>query len=247
MTDLSVRDLVVTYGGISAVRSVSFDVPEGSMVAIAGANGAGKSSTVRAIMGIVPATGSVTIGGESVLGKPIHRRVRSGTAFVPEGRGVFGPLTVRENLLMGAHTRTGKTRTDGLDRVLSLFPILAERIDQSGGSLSGGQQQMLAVGRAMMALPSLLILDEPSMGLAPTICTDLFRTLRQIADEGTTVLVSDQNARRVLKVSDYLYVMRQGILVANGPASEFPGPDDVAKHYFGTTPVEGDAVEVAAH
>ncbi len=246
MTDLSVRDLEVTYGGISAVRSVSFDVPKGSMVALAGANGAGKSSTVRAIMGIVPARGTVTIGGESMLDRPIHRRVRNGTAFVPEGRGVFGPLTVRENLLMGAHTRPGKSRLDGLDSVLSLFPILAERIDQLGGSLSGGQQQMLAVGRAMMAMPSLLILDEPSMGLAPTICSDLFRTLRRIADEGTTVLVSDQNARRVLKVSDYLYVMRQGVLVAQGPASDFAGPAAVAEHYFGTTPTEEGVVEVAA-
>jgi len=234
MSDLIVRDLSVHYGGIRAVRGVSLEARKGQLVAIVGPNGAGKSSTARAIMGLEPATGTVSISGREMLGQPTYMRASLGVGFVPEGRGVFGPLSVRENLLLGGYCVDSKLHARRLDLVCELFPVLGRRFDQHASSLSGGEQQMLAVGRALMSDPAVLICDEPSMGLAPAVSKTLFATLRTIADRGAAVLLGDQNAGRVFAVADEVCVMRLGSIIVRGTPQSLGSPDELASHYFGT-------------
>ena len=203
MSLLEVKGLEVHYGGIRAVKGVDLEVREGELVCLIGANGAGKTSTLKALCGMLPvAAGSVRYAGEAVTGVPSFRLVRKGLVLVPEGRGIFGQLTVAENLSMGAFARDDAAGVKrDLDKMLALFPRLAERSAQSAGTLSGGEQQMLALGRALMSKPRLLVLDEPSMGLAPLMVQKIFEVVRQIASEGVTILLVEQNARLALEAA----------------------------------------------
>jgi len=232
---LEVRDLHVYYGGIHALQGISLSVPDGSVVTLLGANGAGKTTTLRTILGLVrPTQGEITFDGTSLLGKRPHQIVQLGIAMAPEGRRIFPDLSVWENLLMGAYSRTD---SEGIKRdlawVLELFPRLAERKKQAGGTLSGGEQQMLAVARALMAHPKLLLLDEPSLGLAPVLITELYRAFGQIHEEGRTVLLVEQNARAALSVAEYGYVLETGRIVAHGPKEELVSSELVKKAYLG--------------
>jgi len=232
---LEVRDLEVAYGGIRAVKGVVLEVAEGEMVCLIGANGAGKTTTLKAIAGLLPvAPHAVRLRGEPVGALPAFERVRRGLSLVPEGRGVFGQLSVEENLAMGAFTRrdAGAVRTDR-ERAYALFPRLAERRRQSAGTLSGGEQQMLAIARALMSRPSLLLLDEPSMGLAPLVVARIFDTLADVAREGVTLLLVEQNARLALEICQRGYVMESGLVRLAGKASELLGNDLVRKAYLG--------------
>lgn len=230
---LRLRGLRVSYGGVEALRGLDLDVRPGRLVGLVGANGAGKSSALRAAMGLVPGRGSVEAGGRELLGSSASRRAAAGVSFVPEGRGVVTTMTVEENLLLGAYRRRSRALAASRREVCDLFPVLHERRAQSAGTLSGGEQQMLAVGRALMARPSILVLDEPSMGLAPVIATEVFRALRTIADGSAAVLVSDENARLVLGVADHVHVLRLGEVVAEGPPEHFADAATLGKHYFG--------------
>jgi len=232
---LEVRDLHVYYGGIHALQGISLSVPDGSVVTLLGANGAGKTTTLRTILGLVrPTQGEITFDGASLLGKRPHQIVQLGIAMAPEGRRIFPDLSVWENLLMGAYSRTD---SEGIKRdlawVLELFPRLAERKKQAGGTLSGGEQQMLAVARALMAHPKLLLLDEPSLGLAPVLITELYRAFGQIHEEGRTVLLVEQNARAALSIAEYGYVLETGRIVAHGPKEELVSSELVKKAYLG--------------
>ncbi|HDI11893.1 MAG TPA: ABC transporter ATP-binding protein [Candidatus Acetothermia bacterium] len=232
---LEVRDLHVYYGGIHALQGISLSVPDGSVVTLLGANGAGKTTTLRTILGLVrPTQGEITFDGASLLGKRPHQIVQLGIAMAPEGRRIFPDLSVWENLLMGAYSRTD---SEGIKRdlawVLELFPRLAERKKQAGGTLSGGEQQMLAVARALMAHPKLLLLDEPSLGLAPVLITELYRAFGQIHEEGRTILLVEQNARAALSVAEYGYVLETGRIVAHGPKEELVSSELVKKAYLG--------------
>lgn len=232
---LKIRDLHVYYGGIHALKGISMDVPEGKIVTLIGANGAGKSTTLRAITGLVKARrGSIELKGENIAGKPSHHIVRSGVAMVPEGRKIFRNLTVRENLMMGAYPRqdTAGIQQD-LEWVTTLFPRLKERFSQKGGTLSGGEQQMLAVGRALMSRPRLLCLDEPSLGLAPVLMREVFRALARIHEEGCTILLIEQNAKAALKLADYAYVLETGTITMEGPGRELLENEAVRKAYLG--------------
>lgn len=233
MSDLVVESLEVRYGGIAAVRDVSVRAEAGRIVALVGANGAGKSSTMRAVMGLVPATGSVWVGERQLLRSPAHRRAAAGIAFVPEGRGIVAPLSVEENLLVGAYGRNRRARRTGLAGVFPVFPVLERRRAQAAGSLSGGEQQMLAVGRAMMAEPAILLLDEPSMGLAPSVAKELFGKLRQLANQGVAVLLADENAQLALSIADEVCVMRLGQVVWRGATSQVSSAEEIAAAYFG--------------
>ena len=206
---LEIKDLHVSYGGIQALRGVSLNVPDGKIVTLIGANGAGKSTLMRTISGLVKAqSGSILWNGQELLGKPIDQIVASGIAMSPEGRRVFADLTVVENLKIGAYLRKDKAETEkDLEWVYSLFPRLKERSWQSAGTLSGGEQQMLAVGRALMSKPKLLMLDEPSLGLAPIVVREIFDIIRTVNQQGITVLLNEQNANMALKVADYAYVL----------------------------------------
>ena len=231
---LEVKALKVAYGGINAVKGIDFTVGEGEMVALIGANGAGKTTTLKAICGLLHHGGTVRLRGEDVSGFPAYKLVQHGLALVPEGRGVFGRLTVRENLQMGAYVRNNKAeiRVD-LDRIYGLFPRLAERRNQTGGTLSGGEQQMLAIGRALMSRPRLLLLDEPSMGLAPLMVEKIFDTVRMVSEEGVTVLLVEQNAKLALGASHRGYVMESGLItLADGARSMLKNPL-VRKAYLG--------------
>ena len=232
---LEVRDLHVYYGGIHALQGISLSVPDGSVVTLLGANGAGKTTTLRTILGLVrPTQGEITFDGASLLGKRPHQIVQLGIAMAPEGRRIFPDLSVWENLLMGAYSRTD---SEGIKRdlawVLELFPRLAERKKQAGGTLSGGEQQMLAVARALMAHPKLLLLDEPSLGLAPVLITELYRAFGQIHEEGRTILLVEQNARAALSVAEYGYVLETGRIVAHGSKEELVSSELVKKAYLG--------------
>jgi branched-chain amino acid transport system ATP-binding protein len=232
---LEVDGLKISYGGINAVKGVDLEVRAGEMVALIGANGAGKTSTLKAICGVLPPNaGKVRYGGEDVTGTPSYSLVEQGLALVPEGRGVFGRLTVEENLQMGAYTRreAAAVRRD-LDRVFGLFPRLKERRRQTGGTLSGGEQQMLAIGRALMSAPKLLLLDEPSMGLAPLMVQRIFETIRQIAAEGVTVLLVEQNAKLALEVSARGYVMESGLITLTDGAAALLANPQVRQAYLG--------------
>ena len=210
---LEVKSLKVAYGGINAVKGIDLTVGDGELVALIGANGAGKSTTLKAICGLLHHDGLVQLRGENVSNLSAYQLVERGLVLVPEGRGVFGRLTVRENLQMGAYVRNDKAaiRAD-LERIYVLFPRLAERRNQTGGTLSGGEQQMLAIGRALMSRPRLLLLDEPSMGLAPLMVDKIFDTVRMVSKEGVTVLLVEQNAKLALESSHRGYVMESGLI-----------------------------------
>jgi branched-chain amino acid transport system ATP-binding protein len=232
---LDVRGLKVSYGGINAVKGVDLEVRAGELVTLIGANGAGKTTTLKAIAGLIkPAAGRIRYDGGDITAQPAYRLVRRGLALVPEGRGVFGLLTVEENLAMGAYSRVGRQAIDAdRDRVYTLFPRLAERRRQSAGTLSGGEQQMLAIGRALMSRPRLLLLDEPSMGLAPLMVQKIFETIRAIAAEGVTLLLVEQNAKLALEVCHRGYVMESGgIMLADTARALLVNPQ-VRQAYLG--------------
>lgn len=232
---LEVSGLRVSYGGINAVKGVDFTVRAGEMVTLIGTNGAGKTTTLKALTGLLrPSAGSVRYNGEDITAAPIHQRVGMGLALVPEGRGIFARLSVEENLDMGAYSRKGpaEIRNDR-DHVYALFPRLAERRRQTGGTLSGGEQQMLAIGRAMMSRPRLLLLDEPSMGLAPLMVQKIFATIRTIAAEGVTVLLVEQNARLALEVCQRGYVMESGEITLHDESQALLANPQVRRAYLG--------------
>jgi branched-chain amino acid transport system ATP-binding protein len=234
MSLLDVRGLEVRYGGIRAVKGIDFEVGEGELVCLIGANGAGKSSTLRALSGLVPsAPGAVTFDGRDLADVPVFRRARAGLVMVPEGRGVFAQLSVDENLSMGAYTRADREVASDRSRVFDLFPRLAERRRQAAGTLSGGEQQMLAIGRALMSRPKLLALDEPSMGLAPIIAQKILEVIRDINRAGVTVLLVEQNARGALALSHRAYVMESGEVVLHGEASALLADPRVRRAYLG--------------
>ncbi len=232
---LTVDGLETFYGSIQALNGVSFEVPEGSIVTLLGANGAGKSTTLKSISGLVPpARGTVTFTGRRIDGLPSEQIVRLGISHVPEGRELFPELTVLENLKMGAYTRTEKRAIErSLERAQAHFPILAERRLQLAGTLSGGEQQMLAIGRALMAEPRLLLLDEPSLGLAPMLVEEIFRIIREIHDNGTTVLLVEQNANKALSIADYGYVLETGTVSLAGDSRQLLRDDHVRRAYLG--------------
>ena len=233
---LSLDDVSAHYGGVQALKGVSLRVEEGEVVTLIGANGAGKTSTLAAISGLLPPTsGTISLDGKDLAGVPAHRRVTMGICQAPEGRRVFPGMTVMENLEMGAYARRAK-RADlqpDLDRVFDLFPRLAERRDQAGGTLSGGEQQMLAMGRALMARPRLLLLDEPSMGLAPKLVTQIFDIVSEINDQGTTVLLVEQNASQALQRANRAYVMEAGRIVRSADAATLLEDESVKAAYLG--------------
>ena len=232
---LEIKDLHVSYGGIQALRGVSLTVPEGKIVTLIGANGAGKSTLMRTISGLVKAqSGSILWNGQEILTKPIDQIVAGGIAMSPEGRRVFADLTVVENLKIGAYLRRDKAGIQqDLEWVYSLFPRLKERSWQSAGTLSGGEQQMLAVGRALMSKPKLLMLDEPSLGLAPLVVREIFDIIRTVNQQGITVLLNEQNANMALKVADYAYVLETGTLTLSGTGTELLADESVKAAYLG--------------
>jgi branched-chain amino acid transport system ATP-binding protein len=234
MTLLSVRNLKVGYGGIHAVRGIDFEVAQGELVCLIGANGAGKSSALKGVMGLVAHGGNLRFNGEKLSGVPTHDIVARGLALVPEGRGIFGRLTVAENLEMGAYLRRDRTgiKADRA-RAFDLFPRLAERSTQLAGTLSGGEQQMLAIARALMGRPRLLLLDEPSMGLAPLMVQKIYETIAAIAQEGVTILLVEQNANLALQVSNRAYVMETGAITLSGPSCELALNPQVRAAYLG--------------
>lgn len=236
MSILEIRDLSVHYGGIVALGGITFNVEEGSIVTLIGANGAGKSTTLRAIMGLVPtAAGSVIYRGEKITGLDTRRIVEMGVVLVPEGRRVFPNLTVLENLKLGAYLQDKHTETRRLEHVYDLFPRLKERHWQHAGTLSGGEQQMLAVGRALMANPTMVMMDEPSLGLAPLVVKDIFSIIRRINDEGVTVLLIEQNANVALHTADYGYVLQTGSITLEGTGQELLANEEVKVAYLGKT------------
>ena len=232
---LEIQNLHVFYGGIHALQGISLSVPDGKVVTLLGANGAGKTTTLRAVMGLVrPKEGQIMLDGKSLLGKKPYEIVRMGLSMAPEGRRIFPDLTVMENLLLGAYARTDTAGIQkDLEFVFSLFPRLKERQNQRGGTLSGGEQQMLAVARALMAGPKLLLLDEPSLGLAPVLITEVYRAFQRLREEGRTILLVEQNARAALSLADYGYVLETGRLVAEGPTQELRDSELVRKAYLG--------------
>ena len=232
MAFLEVKDLVVRYGHISALNGVSLNVEQGKIVSVIGANGAGKSSLLNTISGMVkPVSGSVIFGGDSLLISP-EKVVKKGVAQVPEGRRIFDGLTVEENLIMGAVNGLKQAKSN-FRVAYDLFPILEERKHQQGGTLSGGEQQMLAIARAMMSDPKLIMFDEPSMGLAPVIIKQVFRFIKQINETGVTVLLIEQNAKQALQSSDYTYVLENGVITMSGPSDEMANDPRVIKAYLG--------------
>jgi len=232
---LEVRGLKVAYGGINAVKGIDLDVRAGELVALIGANGAGKTTTLKAIAGLLnPVGGSVQYDGSDATGKPAFELVRRGLALVPEGRGVFARLSVEDNLAMGAYIRNNKTAIAAdCERAYATFPRLAERREQLAGTLSGGEQQMLAIARALMCRPKLLLLDEPSMGLAPLVVQKIFETIRTVAREGVTLLLIEQNARLALQTCDRGYVMESGLITLSGDAKTLLDNPDVRRAYLG--------------
>ena len=230
---LKINDLKVNYGGIEAVKGISFDVPAGEIITLIGANGAGKSSTLRAIAGLVkPASGSIVFEGDDITGKDPTAIVTKGITLVPEGRKIFPDLTVLENLRIGAYLRNDDL-TDDLNWVYDLFPRLTERSWQAGGTLSGGEQRMLAVGRALMSRPKVIMMDEPSLGLAPIIVRGIFDIIKEINKQGVTVLLIEQNANMALKTADIGYVMETGRITMSGAGSELLTNEEVKKAYLG--------------
>jgi len=234
---LALQKLEVAYGGIHAVKGIDLEVGQGELVCLIGANGAGKTTTLKGICGLLPIkSGKVLYGGDNVTGKPAFTLVRRGLAMVPEGRGVFGALTIEENLAMGAYIRNDHAAIKSdIERVYSLFPRLKERRRQTAGTLSGGEQQMLAMGRAMLSRPKLLLLDEPSMGLAPLMVQKVFETIVTISGEGVTILLIEQNAKLALEVSSRGYVMESGDITLHGDAASLLHDPKVREAYLGET------------
>jgi len=234
-TLLEVKDLSVAYGKIVAVKGISFNVDKGEIVTLIGSNGAGKSTTLRTISGLLaPKSGTITFKGEQISGMQGHDVVKKGITQSPEGRRIFPRMTVSENLDLGAFLRNDKSEIAAdFDRVLELFPRLRERLTQKAGTMSGGEQQMLAVARAMMGRPELLLLDEPSMGLAPVLVELIFETIVKIREQGTTILLVEQNALAALDVADRAYVLESGTVKMSGNASELASNDEVTKAYLG--------------
>ena len=231
---LSIHDLSVNYGGIEAVKGISFDVHEGEIVTLIGANGAGKSSTLRTIAGLVkPSGGTINFRGDNITGRDATTIVKKGITLVPEGRHIFPDLTVLENLKVGAYLRSDDISGD-IQWVYDLFPRLRERSWQAGGTLSGGEQQMLAVGRVLMARPKLIMMDEPSLGLAPLVVRDIFEIIRQINHQGVSILLIEQNANMALKVADSAYVMETGCITLSGAGKDLLNNEAVKKAYLGT-------------
>ena len=232
---LKIENLHVNYGGIQALRGISMEVPDGKIVTLIGANGAGKSTTLRTITGLVKAaSGSIQLDGEELLGKPIDKIVTTGIAMSPEGRRVFPDMTVLENLKIGAYLRKDKAEIEkDIQWVYSLFPRLEERSWQLAGTLSGGEQQMLAVGRALMSRPKILLLDEPSLGLAPLVVQDIFNIIKEINRQGVTVLLIEQNANMALKIADLAYVLETGTITLSGTGAEVLADERVKEAYLG--------------
>lgn len=230
---LSVKDLKVNYGGIEAVKGISFDVPKGKIVTLIGANGAGKSTTLKAIAGLVkPSAGTIELEGESLVGKDPSYIVSKGITLVPEGRRVFANMTVLENIKIGAYLRKDDLAED-IEWVYSLFPRLKERSWQLAGTLSGGEQQMLAVARALMSRPKVIMMDEPSLGLAPLVVKGIFDIIKEINKKGVTVLLIEQNANMALKTADFAYVLETGSVTLSGTGAELLVNEDVKKAYLG--------------
>jgi len=231
---LSLKDIHSYYGNIHALQGITIEVGRGEIVTLIGANGAGKTTTLKTISGLLPPrTGSVMFDGQDISRTPAHELVKAGIGHAPEGRRIFSRLTVLENLQMGAFTRDLKTIGPDIDRVFELFPRLRERTSQQGGTLSGGEQQMLAIGRALMSEPRLLLLDEPSLGLAPILVQQVFATIKEINAQGTTILLVEQNALQALTIANRGYVLQTGSVVLTGPAQDLIKNETVRKAYLG--------------
>jgi len=231
---LEVRGLATSYGNINALKGIDLDVAPGSVVCILGANGAGKTTFMKTVTGLLtPASGRISFDGEEITGMSPDAIVRKGISLVPEGRAILSRMTVLENLEMGAYHRRGENVRKDLDGVLARFPVLADRKGQRGGSLSGGEQQMLAIARALMARPRLLLMDEPSLGLAPIVVSEIFRIIREINLEGTTVLLVEQNARQALRYSRYAYVLETGRISHQGTSGELRNDPKIMESYLG--------------
>jgi branched-chain amino acid transport system ATP-binding protein len=235
MALLEVKDLEVSYGVIKALKGISFEVNEGEIVTLIGANGAGKTTTMQSVIGLIPKKGGTVIyDGEDITKTPCHKIVHLGMSQVPEGRRIFQELTVYENLLMGAYSKKKDEHfEEDLEKVYKRFPRLAERKNQIAGTLSGGEQQMLAMGRALMSRPKLLMLDEPSMGLSPLLVDEVFDIIKDINKDGTTILLVEQNAGKSLAISDRAYVLETGSIVLSGTGAELAASEDVKKAYLG--------------
>lgn len=235
MAMLEVKDLEVYYGMIQAIKGISFEVNQGEVIALIGANGAGKTTTLHTITGLLsPKKGSVVFEGTDITKIPAHKIVSMGMAHVPEGRRVFAELSVYENLKMGAYTRKDKNEIEeSLANVYKRFPRLEERRNQMAGTLSGGEQQMLAMGRALMSKPSIVLMDEPSMGLSPIFVTEIFNIIQEISKEGTTVLLVEQNAKKALSIADRAYVLETGNIVLSGDAKVLMNDESIKKAYLG--------------
>jgi branched-chain amino acid transport system ATP-binding protein len=231
---LQIRNLTVNYGAISAVRGIDLDIAPGEIVALIGANGAGKTTVARAIAGLLPYQGDIVYGGQRLKPNSAERNLRRGLAMVPEGRGILSSMTVEENLLMGTYTRPDRAQaTQDLHEVQSRFPILAERKSSMAGLLSGGEQQMLAIARALLSKPKLLLLDEPSLGLAPKMTDFVFEMVARLRDEGLTVLLVEQKARQALKIASRAYLMETGTILASGPAQDLIEDQVLSKAFLG--------------
>ncbi|WGV61764.1 ABC transporter ATP-binding protein [Brevibacillus brevis] len=232
---LNIQSLTTSYGQIKAIRGITLEVPEGKIVSLIGANGAGKTTTMRTIAGqLKPEAGTITFCGQRIEGSRPHQIVKAGLALVPEGRAILGKMTVLENLEMGAFQRNdAQGIKDDMEKMMTWFPILKERLSQLGGTMSGGQQQMLAIARALMSRPKLLLLDEPSMGLAPIVVADIFKVIKEINAEGTTVLIVEQNVKQALKIADYGYVLEAGQIVLDGTGVALLNDERVKEAYLG--------------
>ncbi|MGM9668309.1 MAG: ABC transporter ATP-binding protein [Faecousia sp.] len=235
MALLEVKNLKVSYGLIQAIKDVSFTVEEGQIVTLIGANGAGKTTIMHAVSGLIPKqSGKITFDGKDITAVPPHKLINMGIAHVPEGRRIFQELTVEENLQLGAYTRRDKKEIAAtLEEIYQRFPVLKERARQIAGTLSGGEQQMLAMSRALMSHPRLLLLDEPSMGLSPLYVGTIFDMIRRVNEEGTTVLLVEQNAKKALAIADQAYVLEIGNITKSGPGAELLGDDSIRKAYLG--------------
>ena len=231
---LNIKGLSTSYGSIQAIKGIDIDVPEGTIVSLIGANGAGKTTTMKSLVGLLkPQAGQIKFQGQEIRGFAPHKIVNLGMSLVPEGRNILAGMTVLENLEMGAYQRKDKDVNADLKKLFKRFPILEERKQQLGGTLSGGQQQMLAICRALMARPTLLLLDEPSMGLAPLVVADIFKVIQEINQEGTTILLVEQNVRQALKIAHYAYVLETGKIVLHGKAEEVAKNPRVMEAYLG--------------
>lgn len=235
MAMLEVKGLQVYYGVIQALKDVSFEVNQGEVIALIGANGAGKTTTLHTVTGLLPAKqGSIIFEGHDITKMPAHKIVELGIAHVPEGRRVFADLTVYENLIMGAYTRKDKKEiAENLENVYKRFPRLKERKNQKAGTMSGGEQQMLAMGRALMSNPKMIVMDEPSMGLSPIFVNEIFDIIEKVSASGTTVLLVEQNAKKALSIADRAYVLETGNIVLSGDAKELMNDDSIKKAYLG--------------